>query len=424
MVYFADAQPDELANGMDAVSFTAPIERRPVGPGQPPFAGVVSTKVEAQTIERIVTDTLRSFQHRGSFFRTVEYQVFREDGIAFIDSDLHHKGGVNLRKVGLLSALLSQSGYPAYIEEEHLHRRVAVVTGYAKTHGSGQFPNPGWTVLFRVDRAEVLRPLYRFFWFASGTGLLLALPVMAWLVRATGQAQAGWIEVEGERARSRDNERRLRSILEAEPEGVLVIGHDRRVLQINPAGCVLFDAGFSEEIVGREVTDFVYTDDRRLIEEAYNAAREGRESCGRGRLVGLSGQIRWIEMTSVPLPSDDGTVQSVLSVVRDVTEQKRADRRQALQHAVAKVLAEASTVEQAVPELLRAIGLSLEWHVGLFWRLQERQRVLTCVQDWSSETTPVQDFFRVSRQVSFTSGIDLPGRCWVRGGSRSGWLMS
>ena len=269
--------------------------------------------------------------------------------------------------------------------------------------------------IIQVDRTEVLAPVVNFLWIIGIANLLIVIPLIALLVRATRRAQAGWTEAETERIRSQDNERRLRSILEAEPEGVLVIGLDRRVLQVNPAGCVLFDAGFSEEVVGRDMVDFVHLDDRRLIEEAHQTALEGRENCGKGRLIGLSGQIRWIEMTSVPLPAEDGTVRSVLSVVRDVTEQKRADRQQALQHAVAKVLAEASAVEQAVPELLQVIAVSLGWHVGLFWLVQEDRRALTCVQDWSSVSASVQDFLRTSREETLTSGVGLPGRCWASG---------
>ena len=414
-VHFGDVQPDELAQGMEAVSFTAPIERFLKGHGEPSFIGVVSTRVETQTIERLVTETLRSFHRRGMFFSTVEYQILCEDGRIFVDSDLYRKGNQNLQKIGLPSALMSRNGISSYIEEEHLRRHTDVVTGFATTHRYGQFPNPGWTVLVRVDRAEILAPFYSFLWIVSGAGLVFVAPMVVWLVKATGQVHAKWTEAEEERARSRNHERWLRSILVSVPEGVLVIGHDRRILDVNPAGCALFDAGFSEEIVGRRVTDYVHDDDRRLLEDVHETARMGQESCGRGRLLGLSGQIRWIEMTSVPFIADDGMVQSVLSMVRDVTEQKRADRRQALQHAVAKVLAEASTVEQAIPALLRAIAVSLDWQVGLFWLVQNDRRTITCRWDWSADTTAVQNLVSVSRQQAYVSGFGLPGRCWASG---------
>jgi two-component system, sensor histidine kinase and response regulator len=91
------------------------------------------------------------------------------------------------------------------------------------------------------------------------------------------------------------------------------------------------------------------------------------------------------------------------------------ERRQALQHAVARVLAGASTVEQAIPDLLQAIVVNLDWHVGLFWRVQGDRQTLLCMRDWSVDTTVVQEFLSRSRQEVYTTGFDLPGRCWARG---------
>lgn len=91
------------------------------------------------------------------------------------------------------------------------------------------------------------------------------------------------------------------------------------------------------------------------------------------------------------------------------------DRRQALQHAVAKVLAGASTVEQAIPDLLKAIVVNLGWHVGLFWRVQDDRRTIICAQGWSGDTAVAQEFMRRSRQETHTVGSELPGHCWARG---------
>ncbi len=255
----------------------------------------------------------------------------------------------------------------------------------------------------------------RMFWIIAAGNVLLVAPLIFFLIQTSRRARIGRVLAEAERIRFQDNEQRLRSMLEAEPHGILVIGLDYRVLQLNPAGCLLFDAGFSEEIVGTDVRTYIQTNDCLQIEEMHRAAREGRETCGKGRLIGLAGQVRWVEVTFVPLPASDSTVYAVLSVVRDVTEQRRADRRQALQHAVAKVLAGASTVEQAVPDLLQAIVVNLDWHVGLFWLVQDDRRTIICTQDWAVDTTMVQELMRRGRQVAHTAGSDLPGHCWARG---------
>ena len=255
----------------------------------------------------------------------------------------------------------------------------------------------------------------RIFWIIAATNVLLVALLIFFLIRTSRRARTGRVCTEAERIRFQENEQRLRSILEAEPHGILVIGLDYRVLQVNPAGCLLFEAGFSEEIVGSDVRKYIQTNDCLQIEEMHKAAREGRETCGKGRLVGLSGQVRWVEITFVPLSAGDGTIQAVLSVIRDVTEQRRADRRQALQHAVAKVLAGASTVEQAIPDLLQAIVVNLEWHVGLFWRVQDDRQTIACIRDWAADTTVAQEFMKRSRQAAHTAVSDLPGHCWARG---------
>lgn len=255
----------------------------------------------------------------------------------------------------------------------------------------------------------------RMFWLIAAANILLVALLIFFLVQTSRRARTGRICAEAERIRFEENEQRLRSILEAEPHGILVIGLDYRVLQINPAGCLLLEAGFSEEIVGTDVRTYIQTNDCLQVEEMHKAAGEGRETRGKGRLVGLSGQVRWVEIRFVPLSASDGTIQAVLSVIRDVTEQGCADRRQALQHAVAKVLAGASTVEQAVPDLLQALVVNLDWHVGLFWRVQDDRQTIACAQDWSVDATVMLEFMRRSRQGTYAAGSDLPGHCWARG---------
>ena len=89
--------------------------------------------------------------------------------------------------------------------------------------------------------------------------------------------------------------------------------------------------------------------------------------------------------------------------------------RQALQHAVAKVLAGASTVEQAIPDLLQAIVVNLDWHIGLFWRVQDDRQTIACMRDWSVDATVMLEFTKRSRQGTYNAGSDLPGHCWARG---------
>jgi len=107
------------------------------------------------------------------------------------------------------------------------------------------------------------------FWAIGLVNLLLVVPLIVYLVQLLHRDRTRRLQAENENARLQENEQRLRSILEAEPQGILVAGLDHRVVQINPAGCLLFDAGFSEEIIGRDLRDFVHTGDHQQLDDLH-----------------------------------------------------------------------------------------------------------------------------------------------------------
>lgn len=407
---------DDYVGETNSISLTAPIWSHQSAQSRPSFLGAVSARVRLLQIEDAITKAIRGFQGQSEFFKTIEYQVMREDGLVLIDSDIPHKGGaVNLKKAGLPSALKDRTERAGFIPETHARRHVEVVTGYADSRWNRELGIPGWRVLFRVDQAEILASLHKLLWIIGIAVFSVVLPMVGWLLRRIDLGQASLLAAERERSRARKNERWLRSILEAEPEGILVIGENNVVQEANPAACALFEAGFSDEIVGKSAQGFAHADDWLRMKTAFDTAWTGHQSCVKGRVLSLSGQIRWVEITSVPLPADEGLPPSTLCLLRDITEQERADRLQMLQHAVARVLAEASTLEQAAPELLRAITTGLHWDVGLFWSVREDRDVLSCDHQWPSPGFTTQNFMEACRRNGIASGSGLPGRCWERG---------
>lgn len=179
-VHVGDVEPFAVMGGVDTVSFTAPI----TGPhGE--FRGVVTTRVGIPWLEHIVTGTLGSFRQRKGFGKSWEYQLLTEKGVAFIDSDLRSKGNVNLKQLGLPSALASEGTLPNYVEEEHLRRHVSVLTGYAKTSVHGGFKGIHWTVLVRMDQRDVLTPIREVIWnlgLASSSLLIPLFGLLVWTV--------------------------------------------------------------------------------------------------------------------------------------------------------------------------------------------------------------------------------------------------
>lgn len=179
-----------------------------------------------------MTRTLLAFRQREGFWGALEYQFLTEQGIAFIDSNLDHKGNVNLKQLGLPSALLSESSLSSYVEEEHLRRHVPVITGYAMTLNSGKFEGMRWTVLMRMDRSDVLAPIREVLWNLGLAGGAVVIPTFGLLVWTVTRVKKEYRHAQQEHALAREAEASLRKS-EA---------HTRRIVEMALDGFIGMDA--------------------------------------------------------------------------------------------------------------------------------------------------------------------------------------
>jgi len=219
-VHMGDVEPFAVMGGPDAIAVTAPI----TGPfGE--FLGVVTTRVGVPGLEDVMTRTLLALRQQEGFWGALEYQFLSEKGIAFIDSDLDHKGLVNLKQLGLPSALLSERSQVGYVEEEHMRRHVPVITGYAKTQAREGFEGMHWTVLMRMDRRDVLAPIREVLWNLGLAGGAVVVPTFGFLVWSVTRVRKEYRHAQEERALAREAEASLRKS-EAHTRGIVEMALD------------------------------------------------------------------------------------------------------------------------------------------------------------------------------------------------------
>lgn len=120
-------------------------------------------------------------------------------------------------------------------------------------------------------------------------------------------------------------------------------------------------------------------------------------------------------------PARIGETYIFSAFVRDITDRRQAERRLASQYAVTRVLSESITLEQAVPRIIQAVGESLEWDLGVFWRLEKQSGTLRCLNSWQAETGAADAFITEMQSQVFKAGVGLPGRIlesgspvWIR----------
>jgi PAS domain S-box-containing protein len=101
---------------------------------------------------------------------------------------------------------------------------------------------------------------------------------------------------------------------------------------------------------------------------------------------------------------------------RRVSEEIRLENetRVGVNLAITRILAESPAVSDAMPRILETIGATLGWEVGAMWTLDPNATSLRCLSFWSAAPSRVKQFELASREMTFASGVGIPGRVWDR----------
>jgi len=82
------------------------------------------------------------------------------------------------------------------------------------------------------------------------------------------------------------------------------------------------------------------------------------------------------------------------------------------EHAIARILAQAATVEEATPKILQALCECLEWDISALWLIDREAGVLRCAELWRTPSTEFPEFEAATRASNFRLGDGLPGQVW------------
>lgn len=420
-VHVGDVEPFSMLGGMATVVYTASI----IGP-RGEFLGAVTTRVGIPALEQIMTGTLQAFHHRKGFWGTLEYQFLTDTGVAFIDSDLEHRGHVNLKHLGLPSALASDASQPSYVLEEHLRRHVPVITGYAKTRGHREFEGLRWTVLMRMDQRDVLAPIREVLWNLGLASAAVGVPIFGLLLWTVTRVRREYLLAQKEQARAkeaetslRDSEGHTRHIIETALDAFIGMDAAGVITDWNAQAEQMF--GWPrQEAIGRLLSATIIP---ALHREAHERGLGHFLATGEGPILNTR-----IEITACHRDSHEFPVELAISpasarrggrtfstFIRDISARKQMEERSAMQHGTTQILAESDTLEDAMPKILHAICDLARWDLGALWFVNDQTNVLECQQLWHQPSVDATAFSQATLQTVFTRGLGLPGRVWASG---------
>lgn len=169
-----------------------------------------------------------------------------------------------------------------------------------------------------------------------------------------------------------------------------------------------------EEILGKrdadlypaELAEKYWADDRRVMSEGkvFEAIEEHRSP---------DGAMHFVHVMKTPVINELGETIGILGLFSDVTARVRAERHLATQYAVTRILSDSNVLSEAAPKILRAICENNGWDIGFMWIIDRSENVLRCLDVWRPEEFNAKTFERKTLEMTFASGIGLPGRVWA-----------
>jgi len=165
-------------------------------------------------------------------------------------------------------------------------------------------------------------------------------------------------------ARLQASERRFRTIFEAEPECVLVLGECWSLREINTAGLAMFEATSSDEVSSYGFMNFTLPEYRGQVEDLYREATAGNTNSLAFEIAGLRGTRRWLEAHAAPLWDAEACFPLMLCIIRDITARRHAE--QALRESEGRLSGIIGSAMDAI------ITFDDEWNVVQFNPAAER----------------------------------------------------
>ena len=228
---------------------------------------------------------------------------------------------------------------------------------------------------------------------------------------------AGWqrkaLALEGEveqRKRAEADSRKLAAIVQSSEDAIVSKDLNGIVSSWNAAAERMF--GYTAgEIIGKPILLVIPPELHQDEDVILGRIRRGEriEHFETVRLT-KSGKRIDVALTISPVKDDTGRIVGAAKIARDITERKRTERYLATQYAVTNILAESTSLSEAVPRVFETMCDGLPWDLGVLWQVNEQRELLKCLHTYPTPAFP--EFSRLSAECTFSKGIGLPGRVW------------
>jgi diguanylate cyclase (GGDEF)-like protein/PAS domain S-box-containing protein len=213
-----------------------------------------------------------------------------------------------------------------------------------------------------------------------------------------------------------------RKVLDTSPDSIWLTDTFGYVILANRRAAALYGYDSVEEMLGINATELIAPGDRlRSVQDKRRLSNEDNRLSAEYLSLRKDGSMFPVELSASLNLDEDGKFRAIIHVARDITERKQAEEtlrsseaRLAMQYAATTVLAQAPTLNEAIPSLIQTMCELAGWDVGAFWLVETHEKVLRCRNVSHLPSVRLPGFKKASMQTAFHEGEGLPGEVWVK----------
>jgi len=257
----------------------------------------------------------------------------------------------------------------------------------------------GLSLFARASRGETLAHETLRIRHADGSAVHLGISAFPWMLNDRVVGLVGIGRDISDRVREREeltaSRQRYKSLIDSSPNAI-VVHVERRVIFVNGAACALVGATGPEELVGRDVMDFIPEEDRdRVRARIRQVLATGSAPIIEERLIALDGSMRHVEIGAAAISFEDKA--AIQLVIRDLSDSRRSE---SLLRQIAENVREIFYLTRLDPPAAQYVSPAFEEIVG-----RSLESVLENPDTWWDAIHP-GDLSRVKRTHESKKGLE------------------
>ena len=205
------------------------------------------------------------------------------------------------------------------------------------------------------------------------------------------------------------------AVFDAALDAIVTIDHQGRIVEFNVAAEQTF--GWTRgEVRDRFLAETIVP---HRFRAQHVAGLQRYLATGETRVLGRRIEVAALRADGSEFPAElaitrvpDADPPLFTGFVRDLTDQRRTERRRAAQYRVAEILAAETTLEESAPALLATLNDAFDAAFSALWSMDGDE--LRCVAA-HGEASAAGASGMVGRGLRFRSGTGVPGRIWQTG---------